>query len=36
MAQKITLRVAGKPYLLDAPTPEMEQLMRLAAADVND
>ena len=34
MAQDITLKVAGKPYRLSAATPEMEQLMRLAAADV--
>ena len=35
MAQDITLKVAGKPYRLSAATPEMEQLMRLAAADVS-
>jgi Cell division protein ZapA. len=35
MAQDITLKVAGKPYHLIAATPEMEQLMRLAAADVS-
>ena len=35
MAQDITLKVAGKPYRLCASTPEMEQLMRLAAADVS-
>ena len=34
MAQDITLKVAGKPYRLSAATPEMEQLMRLAVADV--
>ena len=34
MAQDITLKVAGKPYRLSASTPEMEQLMRLAAQDV--
>lgn len=34
MAQDITLKVAGKPYKLSAASPEMEQLMRLAAADV--
>ena len=33
MAQDITLKVAGKPYKLSAASPEMEQLMRLAAAD---
>jgi len=35
MAQEITLKVAGKPYRLSAATPEMEQLMRMAAADVS-
>ena len=35
MAQDITLKVAGKPDRLSASTPEMEQLMRLAAADVS-
>ena len=35
MAQDITLKVAGKPYRLSAASPEMEQLMRLAAADVS-
>ena len=35
MAQKVTLKVAGKPYLLNAETPEMEQLMRQAAAEVD-
>ena len=34
MAQDITLKVAGKPYRLSAATPEMEQLMRPAAAAV--
>ena len=34
MAQDITLKVAGKPYRLSAASAEMEQLMRLAAADV--
>lgn len=36
MAQKVTLKVAGKPYLLNAETPEMEQLMRQAAAEVSE
>lgn len=36
MAQDITLKVAGKPYRLSAASPEMEQLMRLAAADVSE
>ena len=35
MAQDITLNVAGKPYRLSAASPEMEQLMRLAAAEVS-
>ncbi|MBR5075446.1 MAG: cell division protein ZapA [Bacteroidales bacterium] len=34
MAQDITLNVAGKPFRLSAASPEMEQLMRLAAQDV--
>ena len=36
MAQDITLKVAGKPYRLSAASPELEQLMRLAAADVSE
>lgn len=36
MAQDITLKVAGKPYRLSAVSPEMEQLMRLAAAEVSE
>ena len=36
MAQDITLNVAGKPYRLSAATPEMEQLMRVAAQEVSD
>lgn len=35
MAQDITLNVAGKPYRLSAATPEMEQLMRVAATEVS-
>ena len=35
MAQDITLKVAGKSYNLSAASPEMEQLMRLAAQDVS-
>ena len=35
MAQDITLKVAGKSYSLSAASPEMEQLMRLAAQDVS-
>jgi len=33
--QSITLKIAGKEYPLRADTPELEQLMRLAAEDVN-
>lgn len=33
--QSITLRIAGKEYSLRAASPEMEQLMRLAADDIN-
>ena len=36
MARDITLNVAGKPYRLSAATPEMEQLMRVAAQEVSD
>lgn len=35
MDQSITLKIAGKDFPLKAPTPEMEQIMRLAAEDVN-
>lgn len=35
MDQSITLRIAGKEYPLKASSPEMEQLMRIAADDVN-
>ena len=35
MDQSITLKIAGKEYPLRASSPEMEQLMRLAAEDVN-
>lgn len=33
--QNITLRIAGKDYALKAATPALEQLMRLAAEDIN-
>ena len=35
MDQRITLKIAGKEYPLNAKSPEMERLMRLAADDVN-
>ena len=35
MDQKITIKIAGRPYVLKASTPEHEQLIRLAAEDVN-
>ena len=35
MGQRVNLKIAGKEYELDAASPEMEQMMRLAAADVN-
>ena len=35
MEQSITLKIAGKDFPLKAPSPEMEQIMRLAAEDVN-
>lgn len=36
MGQRVVLKIAGKEYELDAATPEMEQTMRVAAADVNE
>lgn len=33
--QSITLKIAGKEYPLKARNPEAEQLMRLAAEDIN-
>ena len=33
--QRIRLVIAGREYPLEAESPEMEQLMRLAAEDVN-
>ncbi len=35
MDQKIKIRIAGKEYLMNAPTAEIEELIRLAAAKVN-
>ena len=34
--QNITLRIAGKEYPLKAKSPEAEQVMRLAAEDINN
>lgn len=33
--QSITLRIAGKEYPLKATSPEMEQVMRIAAETIN-
>ncbi|MCQ2157582.1 MAG: cell division protein ZapA [Bacteroidales bacterium] len=33
--QNITLKIAGKEYALKAKSPEMEQIMRLAAEEIN-
>lgn len=33
--QSITLKIAGREYPLKAKTPEAEQVMRLAAEDIN-
>ena len=35
MQQSITLKIAGKTFSLKASSPQMEQLMRMAASDVN-
>ena len=35
MEQKITIKIAERSYVLKATTPENEQLIRLAAEDVN-
>lgn len=35
MDQSITIKVAGKDFPFKAQTPEVEQIMRLAAEDVN-
>jgi len=36
MGQKITLKIAGREYPLEAPSPEMEGLLRKGAKDVNN
>lgn len=33
--QNITLKIAGKEYALRAKSPEMEQIMRLSAEEIN-
>lgn len=35
MEQKITIRIAGKDFVLKASGPEEEELIRLAAIDIN-
>lgn len=35
MEQSITLKIAGKEYPFKATSPEMEQLMRMAAETIN-
>ena len=35
MEQSITLKIAGKDYSLKANSPQMEQLMRVAAEAIN-
>lgn len=35
MEQKITIRIAGKDFVLKASSPEEEELIRLAAIDIN-
>ena len=35
MAQNIKLKIAGNEYPMVAPTPEMEEAMRLAADEIN-
>lgn len=35
MEQKITIRIAGKDFVLRASSPEEEELIRLAAIDIN-
>ncbi len=36
MGQSVKLKIAGREYPLTAVSPEQEQMMRLAAKDVND
>ncbi len=33
--QNITLKIAGKEYALKAKSPDMEQIMRLSAEEIN-
>jgi len=35
MGQSITLKISGQEYHLNAPNPETEQLMRIAAENIN-
>lgn len=35
MEQKITIRIAGKDFVLKATSPEDEELIRLAAIEIN-
>jgi cell division protein ZapA (FtsZ GTPase activity inhibitor) len=35
MAQSVVIKIAGKEFPLKANTPEMEQMMRLAAEQIN-
>lgn len=35
MAQKITLKIGGHPYAFNAPTPDVEEAMRMAAEEIN-
>ena len=36
MEQNITIKIAGKDYALKVTSPEMEQLMRIAAETINE
>lgn len=36
MEQNITIKIAGKDYALKVTSPEMEQLMRMAAETINE
>ena len=35
MDRKITIRIAEREYIMNAPTPESEELIRLAASSIN-
>lgn len=35
MAQKITIKIAGREYRMNAPTPEDEENIRLATEQIN-